>query len=1047
VTTSPHIVVRASAGTGKTYRLTIEIIRLLAAGADPGTILATTFTRKAAGQILGRTFELLGKAAGSDEELERLRLAIPALTRPRCIDLTVALASNIHRLNILTLDAFFARLASGFALECGLPPGWKIMSEEELERATSDAVTDSLSQPIPGLNGLDRRLGLAMALHKGGAGRGVHSDALRAVTSAQFCLGEAVEDAVWEVIGPQRAPLALPELTALVEELVREPLPLTKSLQPNKKWQAAIADIASLVVRGEWDVLLGKGIVGRIADGGSEFNGAEIPQGIRDRLEPLISHAAAVESATLRDRNISTGVLLSHFSAALQRRKQSEGRYFFDDFPQMLLNAGATGRLTDLYYRLDASIRHLLLDEFQDTSLTQFRLLEPIIDELAASNDGSVFCVGDPKQSLYAWRGGRAELLLRLRDRWSQFQDQSLDVNRRSSPVVIQAVNDVFADLGSNAALADQRPASIAWSARFPRHEAHQQGLTGLVRLWDPSAEGPAGEGGSSAIDELQFAARRVKDIAETHPGFSIGVLVRTNKPIPRLLRELDRLGLRASKEGGVPLLASPPAAAAAGLLHLADHPGDTAALFLVASGPLGRAVSLTDPHDLTNAIRVASRIRRDLLEQGYAQVIAGWLRKISSELDAYAFERFERLIDLAHEFDASGGGLHPSDLARVIRDRAVDDPSADRIRVMTIHRAKGLEFDAVVLPQLGYGWSLRNSILVDRRDGSDNPDPLGRITAASWSGSKELRRVNAPLQALYERTRSAQTEEELCTLYVAMTRPRRILEMVLPAEPRDGLSAATILRNALSPGGEPRADGLLHEAGEPPSGQPAAVPPAPEPPSITITVTAADPPAHRWATRAPSSRTGRLSISELFAVRSAALDRGTLLHAWFEQVQWLDEHQPTDEDLGSLPMVARLPVPVPPDALAAFRSATGPNCPTGRLLRRAEYVARPADALQLKREWAFATPGPRAGTLVAGRFDRVVIGLIAGRPAWAEVIDFKTDAVGADIRSAARHHEPQMRAYRDALCKLLGLDRSVVTAVVAFTGPGEVVRFRSRPQ
>src|SRR5262245_30009004 len=128
---SPHQIFLASAGTGKTFRLSNRYIQLIARGAKPGTILATTFTRKAAGEILGRILNRLAAAATEDKPLAELREQVdPKLTHEQCRDLTVSLARQMNRLNIGTIDSFFARVLRGFGLELGVPPGWQIIDDE-----------------------------------------------------------------------------------------------------------------------------------------------------------------------------------------------------------------------------------------------------------------------------------------------------------------------------------------------------------------------------------------------------------------------------------------------------------------------------------------------------------------------------------------------------------------------------------------------------------------------------------------------------------------------------------------------------------------------------------------------------------------------------------------------------------------------------------------------------------------------------------------------------------------------------------------------------
>src|SRR5690606_26701350 len=122
----------ASAGTGKTSQLTNQLMAILARGEAPESILATTFTRAAAGEILHRLLGRLAAAAQDPAELRELQRHIgPALSRDDCRGLLVSVARRLHRLNISTLDAFFYQMASSYALELGLGPAWRLMDDPE----------------------------------------------------------------------------------------------------------------------------------------------------------------------------------------------------------------------------------------------------------------------------------------------------------------------------------------------------------------------------------------------------------------------------------------------------------------------------------------------------------------------------------------------------------------------------------------------------------------------------------------------------------------------------------------------------------------------------------------------------------------------------------------------------------------------------------------------------------------------------------------------------------------------------------------------------
>src|SRR5262245_51582365 len=147
----PHLVIRASAGTGKTHQLATRFIGLLAAGVRPDQILATTFTRKAAGEILDRVLFRLAAAAADETVRRQLAADIKQpLDREACRKLLVTAVRQLHRLHVGTLDSYFIRVATNFGQELGLPPGWAIGDEQVDAALRDDAIERMLAEGQPG---------------------------------------------------------------------------------------------------------------------------------------------------------------------------------------------------------------------------------------------------------------------------------------------------------------------------------------------------------------------------------------------------------------------------------------------------------------------------------------------------------------------------------------------------------------------------------------------------------------------------------------------------------------------------------------------------------------------------------------------------------------------------------------------------------------------------------------------------------------------------------------------------------------------------------
>ena len=154
MTFSPHLLIRASAGSGKTHQLTSRFIGLLTSGEDPAGILAVTFTRRAAGEIMERVLLRMLTATVDPEALKQLQDSLveagfePA-SSPQIEVALRGLVDQLHRCGVSTLDAFFARLAVAHTFECELPPGWTILEKDQLEAVQAAAIQQILSVDSP----------------------------------------------------------------------------------------------------------------------------------------------------------------------------------------------------------------------------------------------------------------------------------------------------------------------------------------------------------------------------------------------------------------------------------------------------------------------------------------------------------------------------------------------------------------------------------------------------------------------------------------------------------------------------------------------------------------------------------------------------------------------------------------------------------------------------------------------------------------------------------------------------------------------------------
>lgn len=1042
------LVVRASAGTGKTFRLAHRYLGLLFAGARPEEILATTFTRKAAGEILGRILTRLAESAGDEKaRSEMIAHLSPAPERvpdaKDCAALLQTLLARLHAFQVRTLDAWFVHLARLQGAELGLPPAWSVLDQAEAEaqdQETTAALIEDLDEA--------RIRDLMRDLQQQEFGRGVHEALTQLSKDGLGILRDSSAEA-WTVVDAGLPPVAS-ELKALEHSLARLQAPATRNWPSNLEKLRAAAD------RRDWAGWLLLTPIKNLRAGNPNFDKQPIPEG----MLPVLEEGTRIATqALLHDRALrlaAARALLDEADVRVEAARRRAGAFAFDDFPRWLQAAALSDEAAA--FRLDGRLRHVLLDEFQDTATPQWRALRPLVDAALrqpAAPSGlasSLFCVGDGKQSIYGWRAGEPRLLGAVAESY-RARSEPLATSFRSAQAVLDVVNDLFGTLPARVAGWRDDAALEKAAARFAEHwEPHvaaRPQTPGRFELWvaaDPNARAVARA--EALLAELRAAGR---------PQAEIAILTRKNADVAAMIEALRARGIAASAEGNVLLTDSMAVNAALAALDLADHPQDTASARLVAASPLAQA--LEAPENLHERARepersrFAARVRRELLAHG----IGAWLARLLAT-PAFAAggafagrdaRRFARLVEAGHAWDArtrgrAGHALRPSAFAAHARALKLEDPAAAQVRVMTVHKSKGLEFDAVVLA-LGGG-----------RGGNGGPfwteraDPAEPLSGVAFTGNDATRGADERLDELEHATDAAGWYDDLCVLYVGMTRAKQRLEVVVSPATDKVLAADEEKRGTLERGYAFSLPGLLRVAygvaeadedapvhvsgaergewGPPPRG--AEAPPStlaagqPWPASTGVRAPAPPPVLPRWtASHAGKDPAVRLRVlaSE---PREDARPRGIAIHKLFEQVEWLEEFRVPDAELLAVLRELDDP-PAEPDArawIADFRAMLQKPHVRAALTRP---VGVPREHLTVWRERRFAITLPEPGrsepAILRGSFDRVVLVGPPGAPASATILDFKTGAIAdADAERVKREaYAGQMSVYLKTLAKI----------------------------
>ena len=1051
-----NVVIRASAGTGKTFQLTNRFIGLVAAAEPLDTILATTFTRKAAGEILDRVLFRLAEASLDAEKLSQLaqHAGDATLDRGRCLAILRGMVHGLHRIRVSTLDSFFIQVARSFSLELGLLPGWQIVDAPVDRRIRDEAIRAVLEKQPTG-----DVLSLMHMLTKGQASRSISGQIGSLVDDLYSDYLEAPPEA-WEALVRPK-PLEQAELRAAIEFLAAVELP------PDKRFQKARLQDLDRAQNGQWEAFIGKGLAARIISGDESYYKKPIPIDVIVAYETIVRHATAVLVGQIANQTEASRKLLDHFDEAYQRLKLTQRALRFEDVTRMLTRGGVSDRLDEIVYRLDAHVSHLLLDEFQDTSPLQWRVLRPFARRIVEPGGReSFFCVGDVKQAIYGWRGGVAEIFEAIESELARLVPQELNRSWRSCQPVIDTVNRVFENIGVNPVLEKHSDAAGKWAARFDHHTTARTELSGHCRM----IVAPGAEETENQTDvTLAFAADRVAEIHRASPGMTIGVLVRRNAAVARLIYELRQRKIHASEEGGNPLTDSAAVQLILSLLTLADHPGDATAAFHVATSPLAEHLEFAQFDDSAAVWRLSQQIRSQLMDTGYGPTIRSWVVALAAECDERELNRLVQLVEVAYAYE-SDATTRADDFVSLIRQHRVEDPTSADVRVMTVHQAKGLQFEIVVLPELDMKLTGQTPPMV-----FDRPGPTEDIRRVCRYVGKDLRPLlSKSFNRMFDEHHRLRIEESLCVLYVALTRAIHGLEIIIdPSKSNEKTlptSSAGVLRSALSDGVKAEPESVLYEHGNPawyaesekgpiPARQPSdRADKLDVSPYLPRLAKASARPSRGLERASPSGLEGGPKIDLRHRLRldtGRGLDWGTAMHACFEQIGWLEDGLPEDAALERRILsfglrnvdvhmvIERFHKALDePEIRASLSRATYQRSTDGKVksaVHAAPHLADPRWTVSQERPFAVLD----GETILRGSIDRLVVLYDGDRPVAADVIDFKTDAVGRDddaLQTAVDTYRPQLAAYRRAVISLFGLPPDQVSSRLLFVGAGLVV-------
>jgi exodeoxyribonuclease V beta subunit len=421
----------ASAGSGKTFALVIRYISLLYMGAKPETILTLTFTNKAANEMSARISTVLKELHLQKRAAELAEIASVLEVDER--DLLAKREQILHHfltadIKISTIDKFFAQILRKFSLHLGLMPDFTI--DEKMDEAKFLLRFLSLVKQ----EGKYKEL-ISFSAHE--------SKKLQSI----FVFLERLYEKDGELAAISIAKgdtFAIASRILSVADSLRE---LFYSCETLSQRGRKSLDFSSV------EEILEKSWLCKESMEYWDFKKCYTPNAdeLHSELKALVKEYHLAKEGYFKDAYLA---LYDLYKKAKKRENIQTNILKFNDisyFVHQLLRGEIDSSF--LYFRLDAKIEHLLLDEFQDTNVLQYNILEPIIDEITAGvgtkTFKSFFYVGDIKQSIYRFRGGAKELFHYTANRYGVKVD-ALKVNYRSSYQVVHFVNEIFRDKITN---------------------------------------------------------------------------------------------------------------------------------------------------------------------------------------------------------------------------------------------------------------------------------------------------------------------------------------------------------------------------------------------------------------------------------------------------------------------------------------------------------------------------------------------------------------------------------------------------------------------
>ena len=803
-------IITASAGSGKTYTLARRYVQFLLsekiAGNGVRNILAVTFTNLAAKEMKERILTLLKQAALNDKKLLLELASLVSLPEEKISLRSAQFVDEIFHsysdFNVRTIDSFMSMVFKTSSLEFGYQPDVDISFEpESLIRQTFEEFSRDLKEGSNEARFIDELISLIEENERGSASYlwNPFSKIIREVRELHDLFGRYVMEPAAQEFGRRKRDAAK-EISELAMRIRKEfdetGLPLNSyfSSDINKLLSGEILSVAS---KKEWENYIVKSKLSKQQSAFYEGIKKKIFKPVNE-LNSLLKEYVKIYAQGYYEPFIRAVRLIDD---RLGQMKRLEGTVMLDDINRTLANFLAETDIPQVYIKLGETINHYLIDEFQDTSPIQWYNLHPLIEN-ALSVSGSLFVVGDTKQSIYGFRGADWRIMKQLETNPHYFPSASyhlleLETNWRSSQAIVDFVKEVFVsktkeiDYGEFAA-----DSGLLQCAQNVTAEQKGKGYveTTFIQLSDDE-ESVLEEQCSSIISFLKDCHARGYGYEE------IAILTPANADVVQISSWLNEAGIPFISHSTLDVRRRKIIGELIAFLRFLDSPVDNLSFATFVLGDVFQKVLSRD-----NFPARTERLREILHESAEYFFYRSFQNNFPDAWGKYFDALFSRvgympLYDLVSEVyktlsvfelckDEEGALVKFLECVKRFENErnnsikdflsfsreegegdewSIDVPAnVQAVRVMTVHKSKGLGFPVVVALFKDRSRKVFGPVIEETENGLT----MLKVT-------KGLAERNEELTKFYQQQEKERNIDELNRLYVALTRAQREMYVV----------------------------------------------------------------------------------------------------------------------------------------------------------------------------------------------------------------------------------------------------------------------------